>query len=323
MASGSIPLLEASKYGDDMLKKGFVVTIVQESPILEALPFLTIAGNALKHQAEDTLPTVGFRDVNENWSRTYGTDTEHFWGVAIMGAEVFIDNYLLKVTSNKMNLKARQYGKVARAMALTFDRYFFDGTGASKDFKGVNALITEGFGQTINADPASANGLQIGQNGTAANWGKFLAQLDAAHDLLRTGTADAAYLNRTTRRAITRAARESVTGVSLIDVGTDAFGRQVMQWNGVPLRIIGDDETGSQILGFDETAGANNDCASMYFCRLGDDYVTGLLGMGGSMEVRDFGETEASPGHLGRVEWYPGLAVFSKYGVVRVTGIRN
>ena len=47
MPSGSVPLLEAAKYGDDQLKRGVVETLIQESPILEMLPQTAISGNAL------------------------------------------------------------------------------------------------------------------------------------------------------------------------------------------------------------------------------------------------------------------------------------
>jgi hypothetical protein len=308
--SGSVTLSEAVKWGDDALKKGVVDIFIRESPILERLPFITIEGNALRHMVEDELGTVAFRDVGDTYTRDFGTDTEHFWGVAILGGEVFVDNYIVRTRGNLGDVKARQYAKKAKANAMTFDKYFFDGTGTSKDFKGVNTLITEGFGQVYTPN-ASGGALT-------------LDYLDYAHDLLRTGTADAMLLNRTLRRKITSLARTTHTGISLIDVGNDAFGRQVMSWNGVPLGIVGDDATGTAILGFDETAGGSNVTASIYFVRYGaDEYVCGLLGAGGSLEVRDFGETEAAPGHLGRIEWYPGIAVFNQYAIVRLAGITN
>lgn len=309
--SGNVTLFEAAKWGDDLLKKGVVDTIIRESPILEVLPFITIQGNALKHMVEETLPSVAFRDVNETYTRNFGTDSEVYWGVAILGGEVFVDNYIVRTRGNLGDVKARQYQKKAKANAMTFDKYFFDGTGTAKDFKGVNALIDEGHGQSL-----------INASGGGA---LTLAKMDEAHDLLRTGSADAIYLNRTVRRKITTLARTTHTGISLIDVGDDTFGRQVMTWNGIPLRIVGDDVDGNLILDFDEDPGdATSDCASLYFVRFGaDEYVSGILGAGGSFEVRDFGEIEAEPGHLGRIEWYPGIAVFNKYAIVRLYGITN
>lgn len=312
MPSGAVPLLEAAKCGDDTLKRGVVTTIIQESPILEQLPFMTILGNALKHSAEDTLPDASFRDVNESYTRSWGSDTEHFWGVSILGGEVFVDNYLLKVTSNVLSIKAKQYAKFAKSMALTFDKTFVDGTGTAKDFKGVNSLVAEGFGQRFFVGGSGGNGAALA-----------LADLDEAHDLLRSqAMADALLVNRFHRRKITNLARTTHSGFSLIDIGTDTFGRKVTQWNDIPLRIIGDDKTKTAILGFDETQGASNVTSSLYMVAYGDqENVTGLLGMGGSWDVVDFGETEAAPGHLGRVEVYPGIAIFNPFSIVRVSGI--
>lgn len=312
MPTGSVPLLEAAKSGNDMVKAGVVETLIQESPLLEMLPWMTISGNALKHSEEVSLPSPEFRQINATYGRSYGTDTEHFWGVAILGGEIFIDNYLLRVTANVADEKAKQWTKFTKAMARTFDRYFFDGTGTANDFKGVNALIPEGFGQIYYTDGAGSAGADL-----------ELDHLDEANDLLRgQHSADVILLNRTVRRVITRLARNVSGAFPIIDLTTDSFGRQVTQWNDIPLRIVGDDRDGQPILGFDETVGGDTDCTSLYLASFGDgDGVTGLLGMGGSFEAKDFGEVESAPGHLGRVELYPGIAVFNKYALVRVAGI--
>ena len=319
--SGSVTLLEAAKWGDDLLKKGVVETIIRESPILETLPMVTIQGNALKHMMEDTLPTVGFRDVNATYSRDFGTDSEHYWGTAILGGEVFVDNYIVRTRGNLGDVKARQYQKKAKAAALMFDYYFFKGTGTASDFKGMNTLIGEGFGQLVSTGDYVSLNSQV--NGATLS----LQDLDYAHDALRTGTADAILGNRTLRRKITYLARTSVTGVSLIDIGDDAFGRQIIQWNGIPYRIVGDappNVYNGLILDFVESRGSSNVCSSLYFVRYGaDEFVSGLLGAGGTFDVQDFGETQAAPGHLGRIEFYPGLAIFSKWAVVRLQGITN
>lgn len=307
VASGAVTLLEAAKAGSDVLKRGVVETVIQESPIVEMLPWTTIQGNALKHEEESTLPSVQFRDVNETYDRSHGTDIEHYWGTAILGGEVYVDNYLVRVRGNVQDIRAKQYAKVAKANALTFDKNFFDGTGTAKDFKGVNALITEGFGLETGA----------ATNGAALT----LDMLEDAEDLIRSGSPDAILCNKFHRTKITRLARSSISGVALIDTSTDMFGRRVTTWNGTPLRIVGDDTSKTQILGFDETQGSSSVCSSLYFVQFGDEYVNGLLGAGGHMEVVDFGEMESAPGYLGRIEWYPGIAIFNKFGIVRLKGI--
>jgi len=324
--SGGVSLLEAAKCGDDQFKTGVVETFIQESPIAEMLPWTTIAGNAYKSSEEGTLPDTQFRSVNEGYTRVSGSDTEHIWGVTILGAEVFIDNFLTKVTANKSDLKAKQWAKVVRSLSRKLDVTAVNGTGsaANKDFKGFQQLIKDGFGQDLShAESATPKGIIDSE----ANANTFLDKLDEANDLLRNQEmADFILLNRQTRRAITKAARLANTGFSLIDVGTDSFGRQVTQWNGIPLKIVGDDHEGNAILGQTEDSvdtGGDPDAAtdtssSLYFVSTGDEGVSGLLGAGGSFDVKDFGETETAPGAVGRLELYPGLASFSKYGLVRL-----
>ena len=315
MPSGAVSLIEATKAGDDMHKLGVVETLIQENPIIEMLPWLPFAGNALSHSEEGTLPDVQFRRVNEGYSSSYGSDNEHFWGVAILGGEIKVDRFLVDVVGTKEDIEAKQWTKLAKSNAMRFGHEFFNGTGsvASKGFKGLKALIDEGFGQKF---ANSTTGAVVS-----------LAKLDEALDLFKNqGTPDRALVNRTHRRQITNAARTTHTGISLIDVGTDVFGKKVMFYDDIPLTIMGDvrDSSGNTVaaLPFTEDPGdATSDTSSIYFIKFGEDDVTGLLGKGGSFEVESFGELQSGPQRMGRLEWYPGLAVFNQYSVVRVYGI--
>lgn len=310
--AGAWTLLEAAKYSSNARRRGIIQTLIQESPLLEQLPFTNFAGNAIEIAVEATLPSVQFRSVNETYDRSYGTDTKRLFGVAILGGEVYIDNFLLKVKADQVSAKALQWAKFSKAMSRQFDYSFFHGTGTGKDFKGINQLISEGLGQTH----ALASG------GAALT----LDDLDVAFDLFRgQASPDAILATRYIRRHITDLARSTYSGISLIDIGTDVFGRKVTEYNGTPIRIIGDDASGNPILDFNEDDGAANfDTMSMYLIAYGtDENVFGLSGAGGSIEVMDFGETEAAPGHLGRVEWYPGVAIANPYSVVRITRINN
>lgn len=311
MPTGPVPLVEAVKAGTDLLKAGVVETLIQESPILEQIPVVPIKGNAIKHEVEGTLPDVQFRQVNAGYDRSWGSDLEHYWGVCILGGEVFVDNFIVNTMGNVYSVKAKQFMKFAKSMSRTFDQNFFDGDGTNNTFKGVNKLIEEGFGQRYNANANNANGGALS-----------LDDLDVAQDLLRDKSVpDCWLMNRWHRRKIKKLAMSSVTGTVLIDVGTDVFGRRVTMYNDVPFRIIGDDRFGNPILGFDEKCGTTDNTSSMYAVAWGEDKVTAILGANGSFEVRDFGETEAAPGHLGRVEAYPGIAIFSPYSIVRLAGI--
>lgn len=312
MPSGAMTLLEATKDSTNRLKRGVVATLIQESPILEMIPFTPFEGNALEVEVEVSLPEPQFRAVNETYERSWGTNTKRFFGVAILGGEVFVDNYILRVHSNRANAKAKQYRKFSKAMSRTFDKYFFDGTGTAKDFKGVNALIDEGLGIRINASETGVADFS-------------LDLLDDGFDAIRSQSApDAILLNRAIRRKVTDLARNTSGNFPLIDMTTDSFGRQVSMYNDVPMRIIGDDRVGNPILDFDEDAPNANKGGSVYMVAWGEDEnVFGLSGLGGSFEVRDFGETEAAPGHMGRVEWYPGIAIANPYSIVRIANVKD
>ena len=146
--------------------------------------------------------------------------------------------------------------------------------------------------------------------------------LDEAIDAAR-GVFDFQFLatNRTMRRKINKLGRDTSVGYPYIDVGTDRFGRQITSYGGVPIAIVEDDRTGSLILDFDETQGTSSVTTSLYLVGTGDMGVSGLLGGGGYFQVRDFGEQESAPTHLGRVELYPGMAVFNPYSLVRIKGV--
>lgn len=316
MPSGALTLLEASKSGTDKLKSGVVQTIIQESPIIDMLPWLPFEGNALQHEVEETLPSVNFRDINTTYTQSFGTTSMYFWGVAILGGEIKIDNYLVNVTGTRRELKAKQYSLLAKANAMRFDYEFWNGDGTNSGFKGVKQLISEGFGQKYD------------HNTTTSTTGATIStdSLDAAMDLFRNQGGPQAILgNRTIRRQITKLARATVVGDSMVDWERDSLGRQVMSYDGIPYKIMGDcvNSSGTVVaeLPFTETNGSATATASLYFVKFGPDDITGLLGKGGSMEVRDFGEQQSGPQHMGRMEWYPGVAIFNKYSVVRVAGI--
>ncbi len=326
MPTGALTLIEATKCGTDQLKTGVVETLIEESPMLEVLSWRPFEGTALQHFEEGTLPKVNFRNVNEGYTPEFGTDNSHFWGVAILGGEVKVDKFLVNVVGNRQDIEAKQWVKLAKANSMRFSWEAFKGAGAAstKGFKGINTLIAEGFGQGIDQQSGST-----GSSPTGTGAALSLDRMDEAMDLFRNqGMPDVAFLNRTLRRKVTSLARTTHTGISLIDIGTDVFGRQVMKYNDVPFRIIGDGMNSSgavnPILAFDEDPGdGGNDCSSIYYAKIGEDDVTGLLGKGGSFEAYSFGELESGPQRLGRMEWYPGIAIFNQYSIVRHSGITN
>jgi len=310
MPSGIVPLTTAAKYGDDQLALGTIETIIEGSTILERLNWIPFDGLSYMKLEEGTLPTVNFRQINASWTKSHGSDTKQFYGVAILGGEYGIDNYLVRVTANKANLEAKQIAKFAKANRMRFEYECYFGNGVTGDgFKSMGTFVTEGLGQLYD-------------NG-GAGVGK-LSGLDLALELFRnTGYPDAMFMNKTHKRQITNAARTVVTGVSLIDVGTDVFGKKVTSYDGVPFVITEDgmDSSGNivPLQPFTEASSTS----SIYMAKFDDENVSGILGAGGHFSIVPFGEQQAAPQIMGRMEWYPGLASFNKYGLVRYSNITN
>lgn len=306
-------LLEAAKYGDDVLRSGVMKTIVETSPMYQKLPWKTIKGNAYKYNIEQALPGVAFRGVGESYTDSTGVINSATETLTILGGEVKLDNFLVRTMGNKSEIKASQYRMKARAMGFKFSENFFEGDSS--------------------VDPNSFDGLRkrlVGdQKMLMASGGGALTmdKLDEAIDQV-VGTPDFIFLNRTLNRKLTKLGRDTGTssGAPLIDYGSDAtFGHQVTRYRGIPLVIMENEMDGSSILGFDEDPGdGTSDTASIYIVRFGEDMIHGIAGEGGNfMDVKDFGELESAPQHMGRIEWYPGLCVIHPRAATRLYGITN
>ncbi len=306
MPTGAVPLVTAAKYGDDQTAQGLVEIMIEEAPMLKVLPWMTFEGNALKKRVEGTLPNVGFRQVNAAWTASHGSDEWSYWGVAIMGGEYIVDEFEVNVIASRDDLEADQIRKLAKATSMRFTYEFFEGTGANNGFKGIKTLISEGYGQTVTQ---SAGALT-------------LDKLDEVIDSFKSYSADVILASRSHVTKVSKLGRNA-TGQSLIDIGDTAFGHRVVHYNGVPFIIVGQslDSSGNVVdtLGYNEASSTS----SLYFVRLSTDAVCGLMGKGGSLSVKRFGEMEAQPQRKGRLEWYPGVASFDPLGVTRYNNITN
>ena len=59
----ALTLSESAKLSTDMLQRGVVETIIEESPVLDRLPFVTVEGNSFKYNQENTLGGAAFYAV--------------------------------------------------------------------------------------------------------------------------------------------------------------------------------------------------------------------------------------------------------------------
>ncbi len=301
-----VTLLEAAKHAENSLEKGVAKIIVESSPMMEYVPIKVINGPALRYHREGSLGTVAFRGVNGSYSSDAGVINPLFEPLVILGGEVKVDNFEVAVMQNLMDLKGSKYRMKARQMGIQYSTSFFEGDTA--------------------VDPYSFDGLRKRLTGDqkikrATNGGTLtLSALDELLDTVMGDNSDKVlFMNVKMRRALTALVRAQ-SGSTQISMTQDAFGKQQMAYAMCPIRIVRREDDGGTILDFDETVGTSTVTASIYCVRFGTDYVHGIANSA-MPGVKDFGEVEAGPYHLGRIEWFTGLVAKHPRSAARLYGV--
>lgn len=315
----ALSLAEASKLSTDDLQRGVLETFVQESSVLDRLPFLTIQGNAYAYNQEATLPGVQFRLVNEGYAVTTGTVVQKSESLVILGGDADVDRFIVQTRGNLNDQRALQTRMKVKAASYFYQDQFINGDTAveTKGFDGLKVRLTGD--QVISS---GANGAQV-LSATDANVSH--AFFDKMDELVAavpglSGSNGALYANASVIAKIRSAARR-IGGVEMIR--EDMTGKRVVTWNGIPLLDLGSTADGTEILPKTEMQGTATTASSIYAVKFGqaegDQAVTGLTN--GGVQVRDLGELDSMPVFRTRLEFYTGLATFGGKAAARLTGV--
>jgi hypothetical protein len=258
------------------------------------------------------MPGIAWRAVNQTYTESTGIIVPRQEKLMIVGGEVFIDNFIVKTQTGQrggLNAKVTQFEMKARALANEFDRAFFEGD----DLVDTNELV--GLRRRLTGNQVL---LQAAGGGALT-----LAKLNELLDAVPFPNKHL-FMNRTLRRKVTDLLN-AVSGSAYISWDQGTFGRQTMRYAEVPIHIIEETGTGSTLLDFNEDPGdATADTASIYCVSFGTDRVHGIRnGSNRVVDVEDFGEIQAKPGHLGRIEAYYGMAIRHPRAAARLRGITN
>lgn len=316
----AITLVEAAKLSTTHLQRGVIETFIQESPILDRIPFLNIEGNAYAYNAEGALPGVEFRAVNGKYTESTGTVVQRTETLAILGGDADVDRFIQKTRSDLNDQRAVQTAMKVKAASYKFQDTFFNGDVS------VDALSFDGLkkrligGQVLDAN---TNGAPIlGDQGAAAH--DFFDMLDALLGQVPgiNGGNGAIYANSKVLGKI-RSAGRRIGGTEM--VREDLTGKRVLQYNGIALLDAGQDATGAEIIPQSETMGTASDTSSIYAVKFGQDEgdqaVTGLTN--GGVMVDDLGQLQEKPAYRTRIEFYTGVATFGGKAAARLRGVQN
>jgi hypothetical protein len=292
-----LTLQDASQLSQDMLVRGVVETVIEESAVLRYLPFVQIVGNSLRYNQEETLGDVEFYAVGSVWNESAMAVVEKTATLAILGGDADVDAFLQQTYADPNDLRALVIAAKAKALAQAFSSAFFNGDSS------VNALEFDGLKKLS----AGARTMSKGANGAVLD----LGHLDELIDMIKPGMPHALFMSKRTRRKLSSLRRASG---SVLETSTDAFGRRVLSYDGIPVEV--DD---SILDG--ETKGTSTDCSSIYAVQFG--FQTGLCGLdNGGIQAQPIGALETKDAWRTRIKWYCGLALFRNLALARLEGVR-
>ncbi len=313
----AVTLVEAAKLSQTSLQRGVIETFVQESSILDRIPFMTIEGNAYGYNEEGALPGVAFRAVNEAYVESTGTVNQKSESLVILGGDADVDKFIVRTRGNLNDQRATQTRMKVKAASYYFQDQFFNGDVAvtPKGFDGLKKRLVGA--QVLDA---ATNGM-----GPVAGGHDFFDVLDAAIARVPgiNGSNGAIYANSGAIARIKSSGRR-LGGVEMVREALTQ--KSVQTYNGIPILDPGQTAAGVDILPQTETQGtATGTSASIYVVKFGQDEgdkgVTGLTN--GGVQAYDLGELQEKPAYRTRIEFYTGLAVFSGKAAVRIRGVLN
>ena len=302
----ALTLTEAAKLSNDVVLQGVIETVVKESRVLNVLPFIEMAGNALTYNRENAMATAAFFDVGDSWSESTPTFTQVQATLKILGGDADIDQYIATTRSNVQDIEAAVLELKAKAVAHEFEDEFAYGDTAAdaKGFDGLHKLV-----------PA---GQQVHQGSGATPAALSLKKLDETIDLVKPGKPDFLLMTRRTRRGISAFSRALTSPVQFESAG---FGQRVMFYDGIPVidsDFLVDTETIASGAFSAKTGGAST---SIFAVKVGEGRLSGLTN--GGIQVEEVGKLETKDARRWRCKWYVSLALFSTLALSRIDGVSS
>ncbi|MBM3926324.1 MAG: phage major capsid protein [SAR202 cluster bacterium] len=294
-----LTLAESAKLSQDMLLTGVIETVIKDSPILQAMPFIEVVGNGLTYNRENVLPTAAFYTVGDTWAESTPTFTQVTASLKILGGDADVDNFIKATRSNLQDLEATVVELKAKATQQKFEDTFVNGdvAGDANSFDGVDKQTAAG--QTVS----------MGANGGTLT----LDKLDTLIDTIKGGKPQMLLMSRRSRRKLSALGR--ATGSGLIVSDRNEFGMMTDYYDGIPVGI-------SDYISDAKTVGSSTDCSTVYAMQFGEGAVSGLTAPGG-LQVERVGSLETKDATRVRVKWYVAIAVFNSLKLAKLTGVRD
>lgn len=298
----AVTLAQAAVLSTNMLQRGVIQTFIDESPVLDRLPFMEIEGNAYQYTQESSLPGIAFRAVNAAYTESTGAVVNATVALKIFGGDADVDRFIARTLGNLNDQRAIQTRLKAKSAALFFTLNFFEGDSTTPEqFDGLRKMLTGN--QVVTA---GANGATL----TLAMLDDLISRVPGGPDVIYAPSQAISKIN----------ALVLATGL-ITPIERDQYGKLVRMYAGIPIVDPGYAADGTtQILAYDETQGSSSVTTSIYAVKFGEqEFVSGLTN--GGIDVYDLGELETKPAYRTRIEAYMAIGMFNGKAAARLKGI--
>ena len=334
--AGEFTLVELSKIETDTLRKSVIDTLLMESDVMQAIPWETIGQLATTIVRMGSLPSVGFRKINEGYAKSTGALEQVVENIYLLGGYFDTDKAIARAKNTIADARAIVQVMMTKAIAYKFNDKFINGdpttlTVATGDLtypdefnglkKRVDYLYEKGYtGQYIDLGSTTGAARADGILYEDAERYRFLDKLDELIYSIKGHNPDFIFMNSKTLLAI----RSLLRALKLLDNSKDMFDRVIDIYQGTRLVDIGvkADQTTEVIDFTEDPAGAftlNTSC-SIYAAKFGiGEFMWGIQEY--PLEVTDKGLLEGSPIYRTELDWPMGLAMADPYSISRMYNI--
>lgn len=314
-----VTLNDLAQLEKDTIRGHVAENLVWNSKMAEILPLETLNALGTTIISYNTLPSMGFRKINENYSQTKGTFKQNTEVVSAMGGYIDADKLLVKVGNTVAKMMATQTKMAMASQAFTFNQYFIKGDRGidEEQFDGLLKRIDDIYAAGYTGQRIAATDNSIMD--TKAHALGFLHEVDELIDACDGGNPTCLLMNGKTKRAVTAALRMS----ECLGHHTDQYGRSFPSYENIPIYDMGlQSDQATQVMIEEANTGlTGSNYGSIIACKFGiGTHLWGIQAY--TMDVTNKGELENGTTNRVIVDWPIGLAINSPRSVARMYRVK-
>lgn len=316
--AGEFTLAELSKIEKDTLRGRVMDTLLMESNIMELMPWETIGQLATTIVRMGTLPSVGFRKVNEGYSIGTAALEQKVENISLLGGYFDTDKAIARAKNTIGDARKIVDKMMTKAIAYKFNDKFINGNPESdpEEFKGLKERVADLYDEGYTGQLVDFECDGVGILNSSAHSHDFLNFLDKLIYTIKGHNPDFLIMNSKCLLAVRALLRKE----KLLDTTRDFFDRAVDTYAGARLIDIGvkADQSTEIIPEVETAAGAasGGESTSIYAVKFGaGEFHWGIQEY--ALEVTDKGLLEDKPIYRTEMDWPVGMATADPYSIAR------